>query len=350
MDFQNINIAELSMDPNVQLDILDDVSKHSGHVPLFKDKLQENGLEGLKPKSLDIFQVNVGKLCNQECKHCHVDAGPKRTEVMTRETMEQCLEVIKAHNFSTVDITGGAPEMNPHFRWFVGECSKLDKKIIVRCNLTIIFNGKKYRDLPEFYKEHNIEVVSSLPFYNADRTDKMRGRGVFKSSIMALQKLNEVGYGKEGSGLILDLVYNPAGAFLPAPQEMLENEFKKELLENHGIHFNNLYSITNMPISRFLDYLIKKGNYVSYMETLVNAFNVQAAKSVMCLDMISISWDGYMYDCDFNQMLDMKIKTGTKTHISEFDHEKILNREVAISQHCYGCTAGSGSSCGGATV
>ena len=350
MDLENINLAGLSMDPNVQLDMLNEVTKQSGLVPYFNDKLKQNNMEKLKARSLDIFQINVGKLCNQKCKHCHVDAGPDRTELMTRQIMHQCLEVIEKYNFNTVDITGGAPEMNPNFRWFVEECTKINKKIIVRCNLTIMENEKDFGDLPVFFKQHQVEVVSSLPFYNEVRTDKMRGRGVFESSINGLRKLNSVGYGMEGSNLVLDLVYNPAGAFLPAAQEMLEKEFKQELLGKYGIRFNNLFCITNMPISRFLDHLIKKNNLVSYMETLVSAFNVQASKSVMCRDMVSISWDGNMYDCDFNQMLDMKVDTGKRTHVSEFNFDAMINRTIVTSQHCYGCTAGAGSSCGGATV
>lgn len=289
-------------------------------------------------------------MCNQTCKHCHVDAGPDRKEIMTQETMQQCLEALAKTNIPTVDITGGAPEMNPNFRWFVEEIKKLNRHIMVRCNLTIILSNKKYYDLPLFYKEHHIEVIASLPFYNKERTDRQRGNGVFDISIQAIQMLNEAGYGKEDTGLELDLVYNPAGAFLPPSQKSLEQEFKKELMEHFGIQFNKLFVITNMPINRYLDYLLVSGNYEDYMQKLVNAFNPAAAKGVMCRNTISIGWDGYLYDCDFNQMLDLKVGCKNNQHISQFNETILNNREIILGQHCYGCTAGAGSSCGGQVV
>jgi radical SAM/Cys-rich protein len=240
--------------------------------------------------------------------------------------------------------------MNPDFRWFLEECRRLGKKIMVRCNLTIIVANPKYHDLPEFYRRHQVEVVSSLPFYNAERTDRQRGKGVFESSIQALHMLNAVGYGKEGSGLVLSLVYNPAGAFLPATQASLEKQFKKALLEEFGIRFNHLFAITNMPVSRFLDFLLQSGNYEGYMEKLVNAFNAQAATSVMCRNTISVGWDGYLYDCDFNQMLELQVEAPSSTHISQFNLDELNKRDIVLNQHCYGCTAGAGSSCGGATA
>ncbi|MEO6404723.1 MAG: arsenosugar biosynthesis radical SAM (seleno)protein ArsS [Ferruginibacter sp.] len=316
----------------------------------FQQKLQESNLFPLKPTQIQIFQVNIGKMCNQTCRHCHVDAGPDRKEIMTKETMQQCLDVLNNNPFlKTVDLTGGAPEMNPNFRWFVEEIKKLDRHVIVRCNLTIILANKKYHDLPEFYKLHNIEVVSSLPFYTQDRTDRQRGNGVFEDSIKALQMLNVVGYGKQNTGLILNLVYNPAGAFLPPSQQSLEKEYKQALMQRYGIVFNNLYSITNMPINRYLDYLLTSYNYEAYMEKLVNAYNPMAATNVMCRNTISIGWDGYLYDCDFNQMLELKVNCNSR-HISEFNGEDLKKREIIIGQHCYGCTAGAGSSCGGAVV
>jgi radical SAM/Cys-rich protein len=289
-------------------------------------------------------------MCNQTCAHCHVDAGPDRKEIMTRETMQQCLDILAATDIPTVDLTGGAPEMNPDFRWFVEELSKLGRKIIVRCNLTIILANKKYHDLPEFFKSHRVELVSSLPFYNKSRTDAQRGDGVFEDSISALQMLNAVGYGQEGSGLVLNLVYNPVGAFLPGSQASLESQFKRELKRQFNIDFNNLYCITNMPISRFLDYLIESGNYESYMEKLVTAFNPVAAGNVMCRNTISVGWDGILYDCDFNQMLGLRVIEGSPRHIAEWDLEKLNRREIVLNQHCFGCTAGSGSSCGGAVA
>ena len=316
----------------------------------FQEKLQQSGLYPLKPTAIEILQVNIGKMCNQTCRHCHVDAGPDRKEIMTRETMHQCIDVLKANpQLTTVDITGGAPEMNPNFRWFVDEISKLNRHIIVRCNLTIILANKKYYDLPQFYKEHNVEVVSSLPFYTQDRTDRQRGNGVFEDSIKALQMLNGIGYGKEETGLILNLVYNPAGAFLPPAQHSLEKEYKQALMQKFGIWFNNLFAITNLPISRFLDYLLQSGNYESYMEKLVNAYNPVAAANVMCRNTISVGWDGYLYDCDFNQMLELKVNSNGK-HLTDFSTYELNGREIVIGQHCYGCTAGAGSSCGGAVT
>ncbi|MEP6736571.1 MAG: arsenosugar biosynthesis radical SAM (seleno)protein ArsS [Chryseolinea sp.] len=316
----------------------------------FQEKLRLSSLYPLKPTQIETFQVNMGKMCNQTCGHCHVDAGPDRKEIMSRETMQQCLDALKNNSLlKTVDLTGGAPEMNPDFRWFVEEIKKLNKHILVRCNLTIIQANKKYQDLPQFYKQHNIEVVSSLPFYTQDRTDRQRGNGVFEDSIKALQVLNEVGYGKEGGDLILNLVYNPAGAFLPPSQQSLEKEYKQVLMQRYNVTFNHLFTITNMPISRYLDFLVKSGNYESYMEKLVNAYNPVAAGNVMCRNTISIGWDGYLYDCDFNQMLELRVN-GNGKHISDFDIIALNNKDIIVGQHCYGCTAGSGSSCGGAVA
>ncbi len=335
-------------DSFIQLEVLNGADS-SALIP-FEAKLRDIGLSPLKPTGIEIFQVNVGKMCNQTCRHCHVDAGPDRTEIMTRETMQHCLNILHDAEISTVDLTGGAPEMNPDFRWFVEEISTLGKKIMVRCNLTIILANKKYHDLPEFFAKHKVEVVSSLPFYSQKRTDSQRGEGVFEKSVQALQMLNAVGYGKEKNGLQLNLVYNPTGAFLPGPQIELEQQFKRELKKNHDIDFNNLFVITNMPISRFLDYLLESGNYSDYMEKLMNSFNPSAAMNVMCRNTISVGWDGYLYDCDFNQMLDLKIENGSPMHVSDFDLNFLNHREIILNQHCYGCTAGSGSSCGGQTA
>ena len=346
LQYQHNQLADV----NVQLDILEHGRTGDFALVPFQQKLEESGLYPLKPTQVEIFQVNVGKMCNQVCKHCHVDAGPDRKEIMTRETMQQCIDALKNNPpLRTVDLTGGAPEMNPDFRWFVEEIKKLGRHVIVRCNLTIILANKKYYDLPQFFKQHNIEVVSSLPFYTQDRTDRQRGDGVFEDSIKALQMLNEVGYGKGGSGLTLNLVYNPAGAFMPPPQESLEREYKQALKEHYNIEFNALFAITNLPISRYLDYLLQSGNYEKYMEKLVNAYNPVAASNVMCRNTISISWDGYLYDCDFNQMLDLKVSSSVK-HVSAFDTESLNSREIIVNQHCYGCTAGAGSSCGGAVA
>ncbi len=316
----------------------------------FQESLAEHDLYPLRPAGFEIFQINIGKMCNQTCKHCHVDAGPDRKEIMSQQTMETCLRILRSHpEFTTVDLTGGAPEMNPNFRWFVEEIRKIGRKVMVRCNLTIIVANKKYNDLPDFFKSHQVELVSSLPFYSKDRTDKQRGDGVFEDSIRALNMLNAVGYGKEGTGLTLNLVYNPAGAFLPASQESLERDFKKELKNHYDIDFNHLFTITNMPISRYLDYLLLSGNYESYMDKLIQAFNPVAATNAMCRNTLSISWDGWIYDCDFNQMLDLKVSCASK-HIDQFDGNQLSGRELVLNQHCYGCTAGAGSSCGGATT
>ncbi len=318
----------------------------------FKQKLTEIGLFPLQSTSIDILQINLGKMCNQVCKHCHVDAGPDRKEIMLRETMEYCLEVIKTHSIKTIDLTGGAPEMNPDFRWFVESIRAISPTatIIVRCNLTIILANHKYNDLPEFFEENRIEVVSSLPYFTALKTDSQRGDGVFDKSIRALQLLNKQGYGVPGSGLILNLVYNPSGAFLPGSQEGLELEFKKKLKEKFQIQFNSLFAITNIPISRFLEYLIRSDNYESYMEKLIENFNPTAAEGVMCRNTISVGWDGYLYDCDFNQMLELKVNTPGSQHISDWNYATLSQREIVVKNHCFGCTAGSGSSCGGTTV
>lgn len=318
-----------------------------GTLPTFKEKVKRAALPPLRPGKPEIFQMNVGYMCNQVCNHCHVDAGPDRKEIMTRETMQQCLEVLKRTGAHTLDLTGGAPEMNPHFRWFVEEASKTGiNDIIVRSNLTILLANKKYRELPQFFKKHRIHVVSSLPFYKREKTDRQRGEGVFNTSVKALQMLNAEGYGKAGTGLLLDLVYNPSGAFLPAGQQALETDFKKALKEDFAIDFNQLFAITNLPVSRFLEYLIASENYEEYMYSLVEAFNPAAVKKVMCTHTLSVSWDGWLYDCDFNQMLGLKVACKAN-HISAYDETLLKKRKIIISQHCYGCTAGAGSSCQG---
>ena len=330
-----------------QLKILSNGVFANGELPTFAKKLKETNQFPLRPKKLEILQINLGYMCNQVCAHCHVDAGPDRKEIMTKETMEQCLEVIRTTGAHTLDLTGGAPEMNPSFRWFVEEASKAGiKDFIVRSNLTIIRANKKYHDLPEFFKKHNVHVVSSMPHWTRGKTDKQRGDGVFDKSIEALKMLNEVGYGVEETGLQLDLVYNPSGAFLPGDQVALENDFKKALDEDFGISFNSLFAITNLPISRFLDYLIASENYEDYMYSLVEAYNPMAVENVMCTNTLSVSWDGYLYDCDFNQMLNLKVASKLQ-HISEYNEALLQDRNIIINQHCYGCTAGAGSSCQG---
>ncbi|MFC3812548.1 arsenosugar biosynthesis radical SAM (seleno)protein ArsS [Lacihabitans lacunae] len=331
-----------------QLQVLNDSEKIGKELTHFSDKLSAIGLFPLKPLSLDILQINVGKMCNQVCTHCHVDAGPDRKEIMTQETMQQIVDLVEKHTFTTLDLTGGAPEMNPNFRWFIEAVRAVDQQIniIVRCNLTIIRANPKYYDLPDFFKKHRLEVVSSLPATNMSRTDSQRGNGVFDDSIKALQMLNEVGYGQDGSGLKLNLVYNPSGAYLPSNQDNMEKDYKRVLKSKFDIVFNSLYCITNIPISRFLDYLLISGNYGQYMEKLVESYNPVAAAGVMCRSTLSIGWDGYIFDCDFNQMLELKVKSKAQ-HIADFDFDDLLNREIIVNQHCYGCTAAAGSSCHG---
>ena len=340
---RNNDIANTSR----QMEILSNGIFANGELPTFAAKIKETNQFPLRPKTLEILQINLGYMCNQVCAHCHVDAGPDRKEIMTLETMQQCLEVIKKTKAHTLDLTGGAPEMNPNFRWFVEEASKAGiKDFIVRSNLTIIRANKKYYDLPQFFKKHNIHVVSSMPHWTRGKTDKQRGDGVFDTSIKALQELNAVGYGLESSDLKLDLVYNPSGAFLPGDQKALENDFKKALKNDFDIDFHNLFAITNLPISRFLDYLIASENYEDYMYSLVEAYNPAAVENVMCTNTLSISWDGYLFDCDFNQMLNLPVNSKAK-HISEYNESLLEGRNIVISQHCYGCTAGAGSSCQG---
>lgn len=337
----NHNLA----DTMVQLQVLNGHEVVDAKFERFGDKAGT-----ITPLPVEIFQINIGKLCNQTCAHCHVDAGPdKKVENMDKATLERCLEIIERYNIPTVDITGGAPEMNPHFRWFVESCSALGVQVMNRCNLTIIRANPKYHDLPEFFAKHKVHVVSSLPYFTKSRTDNQRGDGVFEDSIQALKDLNAVGYGVEGTPYQLDLVYNPSGAFLPGDQASLESEFKRQLDRRYGISFNNLFAITNLPISRFLDYLIESRNYEQYMTDLVDAFNASTVQGLMCRNTLSISWEGFIYDCDFNQMLDLKSAV-KGNHIDTLDMDELMARKIVTNQHCYGCTAGAGSSCGGEVV
>jgi radical SAM/Cys-rich protein len=336
-------------DPAYQLEVINDYSEKIRSMTKFEEKLDDIGLLPLKPTGIEIFQINLGYMCNMTCKHCHVDAGPDREEIMSKETLQYCLDALKGSDIETVDLTGGAPEMNPHFRWFVDEVAGLGKHIIIRSNLTIL-DTRKFEDLPQFLADRGAEITCSLPFYNKRRTDNQRGAGAYDKSVKVLKILNHLGYGREGSGLELNLVYNPVGAFLPASQESLENDFKNALKRDHGIVFNNLYTITNLPISRFLNFLLESGNLEGYMDKLITSFNPAAAEGVMCRDTISIGWDGTLYDCDFNQMLQIKTNHGAPEHIRDWDENRLNNRDIVVNQHCYGCTAGAGSSCGGSTT
>ena len=317
--------------------------------PPFEQRLGQSGLNPLYATGITVFQINVGKLCNQTCRHCHVDAGPDRQEIMTRETAELCIRTLAQSDIPTVDITGGAPELNPNFRWLVEQARELRRHVMDRCNLSVLLLPSQ-ADLAEFLASHQVEVVASLPHFRPSQTDAQRGDGVFEKSIRALQLLNSLGYGVEGSGLTLNLVHNPVGAYLPPKQEAIEAQFRQELSRQHNVVFNHLYTITNMPISRFLEFLVESGNYEGYMERLANAFNPSTAAGVMCRYTISIGWDGTLYDCDFNQMLDLPISHGAPRHLRDFNPAQLHTRRIVTGNHCYGCTAGSGSSCGGAVT
>ena len=320
-----------------------------GTYPPLEQILQRSGLSPLHATGITVFQINVGKLCNQTCRHCHVDAGPDRTESMSRETAELCMTALAQTDIPTVDITGGAPELNPNFRWLVEQSHALGRHVMERCNLSVLLIPSQ-ASLAEFLAAHRVEIVASLPYYRASQTDAQRGEGIFDKSIEALRLLNRIGYGREGSGLLLNLVHNPVGAYLPPKQEAIEAQFRKELRTRHGVEFNHLYTITNMPISRFLEFLLESGNYDGYMERLANAFNPAAAAGVMCRYTVSVSWDGRLYDCDFNQMLELPVDYGAPSHIRDFDPTLLHHRRIVTGNHCYGCTAGSGSSCGGSVT
>jgi radical SAM/Cys-rich protein len=314
----------------------------------FATALTESGLGPLRACGIHTLQVNVGKLCNQTCRHCHVDAGPDRREIMSRPILEQCLNAVAAcANITTVDITGGAPEMHPDFRWFVQQIRRLGRHVIDRCNLTILL-APGFQDLPEFLAEHQVEIIASLPCYLPDNVDRQRGDGVFDKSITALRRLNALGYGHPHSRLRLNLVFNPIGPTLPPAQATLEAAYRRELLNRYGLVFHHLYTLTNMPISRFLDELIQQGRLEEYMQTLITAFNPATVAGLMCRTTLSVGWDGRLHDCDFNQMLDLGLVCGLPRHISEFDATLLSERLILVGAHCYGCTAGCGSSCQGA--
>jgi len=338
--------AELA-DPVVQLEALEGVELKDELAGDFDRHLERAGHHPLLAAGIEILQLNLGRLCNQTCGHCHVDAGPDRTEDMSLETAERCMRVLAATDIPTVDITGGAPEMSASFRYLVEESRRLGRHVIDRCNLTILL-APRYEDLPEFLAEQEVEVVCSLPHYRKLSTDRQRGEGVYERSIEALKRLNALGYGRGDTGLELTLVTNPVGAFLPAGQESLQAEWKRELERNHGIVFDRLFTITNMPISRYLEWLGSTGNLESYLQTLVDAFNPAAASGVMCRNTLSVSWDGRLFDCDFNQMLDLEVGFDAPRRLEDFDLEKLARRRIVTRRHCFGCTAGSGSSCGGA--
>ncbi|MCL2201981.1 MAG: arsenosugar biosynthesis radical SAM protein ArsS [Oscillospiraceae bacterium] len=325
---------------------LDDLNSIETITP-FEETLRKNGIPPLRVmEKAETMQMNIGLLCNLRCKHCHVDAGPDRKELMPREVMTQALRVMTELCIPKLDITGGAPELNPDLTWLVSEATRLNKDVTVRSNLTVL-DDERYSHMPEFYAENKVTLICSLAYYSQKDSDRIRGDGVFQSSIKMLKRLNELGYGREGSGLMLNLVYNPGGAFLPGAQEGIEADYRRVLYDRHGISFNNLFAIGNFPVGRFLSFLKQSGNLERYMEKLSGAFNPSTVSGVMCRSQISLKHDGTVYDCDFNQALGL---VRTPKNISECSASDLLGCEIAVANHCYACTAGSGSSCGGAVI
>ncbi|MFM7203745.1 MAG: arsenosugar biosynthesis radical SAM (seleno)protein ArsS [Myxococcota bacterium] len=317
-------------------------------VPLpqrFETALRSAKPEGLKRSRLEILQVNLGKKCNQTCRHCHVDAGPERTEVMGDDVLTAVLRLMDQAEVGILDITGGAPELHPRFRWLVEQARQRGLRVMDRCNLTLL-TTPSFQDLPAFFAEHAVEVVASLPHFAPRFTDAQRGEGVFEKSIQVLQQLNTLGYGQEGSGLVLNLVTNPVGAFLPGQQSSLEREWKRELKRRYGVSFNALFALTNMPISRYLEFLQNSGNLESYLKKLVQAFNPASLEGLMCRNTLSVGWDGRLFDCDFNQMLELALPQT----IFDVELHRLEGQDIQVADHCFGCTAGAGSSCTGAVV
>jgi radical SAM/Cys-rich protein len=333
------------MDVSEQLRILGQI----GDIPFLAEKIRETNMFPLCAKGINILQINLGTLCNLSCRHCHVNAGPQRTEIMSKPILDKCLEILSSFPISTIDITGGSPEMNPYLEWFIGEASLLNRRLIVRSNLTLLLE-EPYRHFIDVFAQNKVEIVTSLPDYLETKSDRQRGAGVFGKVVEVMRELNLRGYGMKNSGLYIDIVHNPVGAYLPGSQAALEHEYHERLLTEQGVHFNHLFCITNLPVGRYLDYLIESGNFEDYLSALCHSYNPAAVKNVMCQTMLSVGWNGLLYDCDFNQMLDLTVNLGTLTSIMDFDMDKLKNREIVINNHCYGCVAGCGSSCQGATT
>lgn len=310
----------------------------------FDAALASSNLFPLLRRKVSVLQINLGKLCNQACRHCHVDAGPERTESMSAATVDECLKAVMDSDIPTVDITGGAPEMHPEYRRLVSGCAAPGRRVMTRTNLTILTESG-YGGLPGFWAEKRVEVVTSLPYYTKETVERLRGSGVFEASIEALRRLNAAGYGV--GGLTLSLVYNPCGAYLPPSQKSVEADFRRELKKRYGISFTNLFTITNMPVGRFLSFLTASGNLKRYMERLEASFNPEAAQNVMCRETVSVGWDGSLYDCDFNQMLGLKCGFGSPARVGAFSALEFEGRRIVTAPHCFGCTAGAGSSCTG---
>ena len=333
------------MDRREQRDHLE----HIGGFPPFAERIMSSASSPLRAAGIEILQINVGNRCNLRCRHCHVDAGPDRTEIMGRAVMEKCLEAAASAGISSIDVTGGAPEMNPHLGWFLESAAAPGRRLMVRSNLAILMEGDS-REFIDIYARNRVEVIASLPDCGGARTDAVRGAGVFSAVIGALRLLNEKGYGSAGSGLVLSLVHNPAGAYLPARQAALESDYRKRLFEVHGISFNNLHCMTNLPVGRYLEYLVRSGNYEDYFRDLCGSYNPDALERVMCRNTLSVGWDGTLYDCDFNQALGLPVGPDAPSTIFGFDRGLLDRRGIVVRNHCYGCVAGQGSSCRGAVL
>ncbi len=312
----------------------------------FIDRLKVCGFYPLRAETVEILQLNITRRCNLSCKHCHVQAGPSRTEMMSRETVAHCLHAAGHEGVSTIDITGGAPELHPDIEGLVHAMAGLGKRLIVRSNLVVLLEPA-HRHLMELFAANKVELVGSLPDYRAERSDRQRGAGTFKQAIEAIRELNRNGYGRSDGSLKLDLVHNPAGAYLPGPQAALESEYRRILRQEFGVDFNTLFSLVNCPIGRYLDYLTASGNLADYLRTLQCAFNAQTVEKLMCRRTLSVGWDGHLYDCDFNQVSDLMVNSGAPTHIKDFDFSRLAGREIVVRKHCFACTAGAGSSCQG---
>ena len=338
--------------PDQQLAELDAINIKIGPAGngLFSDDVKASGWNSLKPAQLDIFQINLGKLCNMTCAHCHVDSGPDRTdENMSRETVDECIDAIRRSGARIVDLTGGAPELNPHFEYLVDACVDMGVHVIDRCNLTIL-TVKKYQHLPRWFADRGVEVVCSLPHYRKTGTDAQRGDGTYEKSLRALAALNDAGYGHGAANKVLTLVTNPVGSFLAGNQNSLEREWKQALAKNHDVYFDRLIALNNMPMSRYLEWLLSKGQLETYLLKLVNAFNPATISGLMCRNTLSVNWEGYLFDCDFNQQLEMNavINGDARPHVRDLDVSDWLSHDILTARHCYGCTAGAGSGCGGA--
>jgi radical SAM/Cys-rich protein len=313
----------------------------------FIERLNDCGAFPLQASGVDILQMNITRRCNLTCKHCHVEAGPHREEMMSRETMAYCIHAAACDGIATIDITGGAPELHPGLAWLIGELAALQKRLIVRSNLLVMLEPS-YRHYMDFFAAHKVELVGSLPDYTAERSDRQRGAGSFERAAEAIRELNRRSYGMPGSGLMLHLMHNPVGAYLPGSQIALEAEYRRVLRDRHNLHFNTLFCLINIPIGRYHDYLQRSGNLAAYMRTLQGAFNMQTVDNVMCRTTVSVGWDGRLYDCDFNQMLDLPVDNRAPGHIQDFDLHRLSGRNIVVRSHCFACTAGMGSSCQGA--